>query len=256
MEFSFPLNFGMLQKNGKAMVALGLTALALAACAAPPPPSAPYDPYESTNRAFHGFNRGLDRALLRPTAKTYGTLVPVPVRQGVSNFASNLDLPGDVVNGALQGNPERVVQNTFRFAINSTIGLAGLFDPATVLGLTHDKTDFGETLHVWGVGEGPYLEFPGLGPSTTRDAVGTAVDIAANPVSALLPAPEKYYATGAKVGSKLGDRDRYSETIDSVLYDSADSYSQTRLLYLQNRRFELGQETSGGSDDFIDPYED
>ncbi len=253
---TFPFNFGALRKNGRKAAAAAAGFALLAACAAPPPPAEPNDPFEPTNRAFHGFNRGLDRALVRPTSKVYGFVLPQPVKTGIANFASNLDLPGDAANGVLQGNPERFATNVLRFAVNTTVGIGGLFDPAGAMGIRHDKTDFGETLHVWGAGEGPYLEFPGLGPSTVRDAIGTAVDIAANPVSAALPKPEKYYATAAKVGSKLGDRDRYSDTIDSVLYDSADSYAQARLLYLQNRRFELGQTAAGAGDDFIDPYAD
>ena len=251
---TFSLISAMLHNYGKFA---GLAALSvLAACANPAPGPVPNDPYESTNRVMHGFNRGIDRALVRPSSKVYGFVLPQPVKTGVANFATNLDLPGDMVNGALQGNVNGFGKNFFRFAINSTLGLGGLFDPAKSFGLDAAKTDFGQTLHVWGVGEGAYVELPGIGPSTVRDAIGTAVDIAANPVSLALPSPESYYATVAKVGSKLGDRDRYSSTIDSILYESADSYAQARLLYLQNRRFELGQAAEAGSagDDFIDPY--
>ncbi|MDR0809175.1 MAG: VacJ family lipoprotein [Gemmobacter sp.] len=256
MKMTFPLSFQALRKSGRKAAAVAMAAVLLAACAPPPPQPGLNDPFEQTNRAFHGFNRGLDRALVRPSSKIYGAVLPQPVQTGIANFASNLSLPGDAANGALQGNPERFVTNVLRFALNTTVGIGGLFDPAGALGIHRDKTDFGETLHVWGAGEGAYLEFPGLGPSTVRDAVGTAVDIAANPVGMVLASPEKYYATAAKVGSKLGDRNRYSSTIDSVLYDSADSYAQTRLLYLQNRRFELGQTDAGTGDDFIDPYAD
>lgn len=237
-------------------LALGALALvALTACAAPPPSAEINDPNEAQNRKVHAFNRELDRALVRPAAGAYGAILPAPVKQGVANFAANLDLPGDVLNNALQARPENAIHNTFRFVINSTVGIGGLFDPASKLGLYHRKTDFGETLHVWGVPEGQYEELPALGPSTSRDTLGMVVDIVMNPVSKVLPTPESYYATAAKFGSKLGDRSRYSDTIDSVLYESADSYAQTRLLYLQNRRFELGQQ-AGGEDDFIDPYED
>jgi phospholipid-binding lipoprotein MlaA len=256
MVMVFPLNSRIRRNSAIRLGLTGLTAAILSACAAPPPPAEPYDPYEKTNRAFHSVNLGLDKALVRPSSKAYGAIIPAPVKTGVSNFSSNLDLPGDAVNGALQGNPERFVTNVLRFAVNSTIGIGGLFDPAGAMGVHQSKTDFGETLHVWGVGEGAYVELPGIGPSTVRDTVGTAVDVVANPVRLVLPTPESYYATAAKVGSKLGDRDRYSETIDSVLYDSADSYAQARLLYLQNRRFELGQKAEDGGDSFIDPYEE
>lgn len=231
---------------------------ALAGCAAPPPEPTPWDPLEPANRGIHVFNTGLDRFLLRPASKGYGTILPAPVRQGVSNVAANLDLPGDVANGLLQGDPESVVQNSFRFVVNTTVGLGGIWDPAGKIGLTHDQTDFGETLHVWGFGEGPYVEMPAFGPSTLRDGVGTVVDLAFNPLGSVLEYPEKDYATAAKLGSKVGDRYRYGSTIDSILYESADSYAQARLLYLQNRRFELGQTAEGaaGDDSFIDPYEE
>lgn len=253
---AFPWFFEALQRKSKGLSAGSLAACAiLAACAAPPPSAEINDPLEARNRDIHAFNVELDRQLVRPVSSVYGSVLPRPVQQGVSNFANNLDIPGDVVNNALQGRPHHALENTLRFALNSTVGIAGLFDPAKAIGLPGKETDFGETLHVWGVGEGAYVELPALGPSTERDTVGTIVDVAMNPVSRLLPRPESTYATAAKIGSKLGDRSRYSETVDSILYESADSYAQARLLYLQNRRFELGQ-TASGEEGFIDPYED
>lgn len=225
------------------------------ACAAPAPSIEPNDPDEEKDREVHAFNKALDQAIVKPTAGAYGDIVPDPIEIGVSNFARNVELPGHVVNGALQLRPHHVLENTLRFAINTTVGIGGLFDPASAIGLPGKETDFGETLHVWGVGEGSYMELPILGPSTGRDAMGTIVDIALNPLGRVLPSPESHFVTLANVASKLGDRNRYSETIDSVLYDSADSYAQTRLLYLQNRRFELGQ-TEAADDSFIDPYEE
>mgnify|MGYP001767110220 CR=1 FL=1 len=257
MIVAFPLLFGALAEKFSARPVLAACLVAaVSACAAPPPPATPHDPDEAKNRDVHAFNLALDKALVRPTANAYGSILPAPVQEGVANFAENLDLPGDVANGILQARPHFALQNTTRFLLNTTLGIGGLFDPAGALGLHAKKTDFGETLHVWGVGEGAYMELPGLGPSTGRDTMGTIVDIVLNPVSKLVPAPESHVATVAKVGSKLGDRDRYSETLDSVLYDSADSYAQARLLYLQNRRFELGQTAAGGEDAFLDPYED
>lgn len=256
MSLAFPFLFQALRKNAAGSRAVVvLTCVTLAACAAPPPPAAIYDPDEAQNRDIHAFNRELDRNLLRPASSAYGAILPAPVKQGVTNFAENLDIPGDVVNNALQGRPHHALENTLRFTVNTVVGIGGLFDPASAIGLPGKETDFGETLHVWGAGEGAYVELPALGPSTERDAVGTIVDFAMNPVGRLLPKPESYWVTAANIGSKLGDRDRYSDTIDSILYDSADSYAQTRLLYLQNRRYELGQ-TTGGEEAFLDPYED
>jgi phospholipid-binding lipoprotein MlaA len=232
------------------------TVLFLSACAQKPAPSGITDPLEANNREVHAFNLAVDRALLRPTAQGYGK-APSPIRQGISNFANNLDMPSDVVNGLLQARPHNAAQNTLRFVVNTTVGIGGLFDPATALGLPAKTTDFGETLHVWGASEGNYVEVPFLGPSTERDLAGKVVDFGLNPLRYILPSPEGNIATVAAAASSLGDRHRYSDTIDSVLYESADSYAQARLLYLQNRRFELGQTTGAAADDaFEDPYED
>lgn len=239
---------------GLAAKALGkaLALSALAACAAPPPPAEPFDPSEAQNRQTHAFNKTIDKAFLGPASEGYGSVVPKPVQRGVQNFAGNLDLPGDVLNGLLQGRPGRAGANTLRFVINTTIGVGGLFDPARALGIEGKRTDFGETLHVWGVAEGAYNELPLLGPSTDRDTVGRVVDIFINPVRLAIPDEGRAALAGVGVASTLGDRYRFGDTVDSILYDSADSYAQARLLYLQNRRFELGQ--TAGESDFEDPY--
>jgi phospholipid-binding lipoprotein MlaA len=148
-------------------------------------------------------------------------------------------------------------QNTFRFLLNSTLGIAGLFDVAQSFGLPEAHTDFGETLHVWGVGEGAYLELPLLGPSTERDALGRVVDIVFDPVTTVLSGRDASVATAFTLGSKVGDRLRFGGAVDSVLYESADSYAQSRLLYLQSRRHQLsGQEENDAEafDPYADPY--
>ncbi|MFT4150053.1 MAG: VacJ family lipoprotein [Paracoccaceae bacterium] len=241
-------------EKGRAIAGMLMLAI-LAACGPAPAPQGINDPAEGFNRSVHGLNLALDRAFVRPASEGYGHILPQPVRTGVSNFASNLNLPGEIVNGLLQGRVMNATENTLRFAVNTIAGVGGIFDPATVLGVKGKRTDFGETLHVWGVGEGPYLEMPGMGPTTARDLTGTVVDVVMNPVSMALDAPEKYWSMGIKAASKLGDRYRYSDTIDSILYESADSYAQARLLYLQNRRYELGQ-SAGSEAAFEDPYED
>lgn len=250
-------SFGPSAKPSKParLAVLGLALLA-SACGPAAVPSGITDPNEAHNREVHAFNRGVDRALLRPTANTYSNILPEPIEDGVSNFAQNLDAPGDVVNNVLQLRLGKAAENTLRFAINSTLGIGGLFDPATAMGVAGDPTDFGETLHVWGAPEGEYAEVPFIGPTTGRDTVGLIVDVALNPVRLALPNPESYYATGAKVASGLSNRARYGDTVDSILYESADSYAQTRLLYLQNRRFELGQTSGDAATGFEDPYAD
>lgn len=239
---------------------LVLAAALLAGCGAAPVTQGINDPHEVTNRKIHGFNKGLDRAVLRPVAKAYGAVVPGPARRAVDNVADTLDLPGDILNNILQARVENAANNTLRLAFNLTFGIGGMVNVAGAMGLTENPTDFGETLHVWGVGEGAYLERPFTGPTTARDSVGGVVDLVLNPVRLALPEREAIAATSVQVLALLGDRDRFAQTIDSVLYDSADSYAQARLLYLQNRRFALGQDVpqdaETADDGFIDPYED
>jgi len=245
-------------RRGRVLAVLLASALALSGCATADIASRDAgfnDPFEPRNRDVHAFNKGVDRVVLRPASQVYGTVVPGPVRGGIGNFADNLGLPAAVVNNLLQGRIEPAGKNTFRFLVNSTFGLGGFLDPATDMGLTEESTDFGETLHVWGAGEGVYLEMPLRGPTTMRDTVGTVVDVFLDPVGAAIDSPEAQYVLGAKALSLVGDRYRYSDTIDSLLYESADSYSQARLLYLQNRRFELGTEAESNSyDPYNDPY--
>ena len=235
-----------------ALLAMGL--LALAACGPAPVPQGISDPAEAQNRDFHDFNVMLDKAFLRPVGKGVKAVAPDPLLQGVSNFADNLSVPKSVVNDVLQLKLGKAIENTLRFTLNSTVGLGGLFDPATALGVPGDPTDFGETLHVWGAPEGNYAELPFIGPTTDRDLIGSIVDAALDPMNFLLPEKYRYVPLAAKLAARIGDRGRYSETFDSVLYDSADGYAQARLLYLQNRRYELGQ--TSAEEAYVDPYED
>jgi phospholipid-binding lipoprotein MlaA len=179
--------------------------------------------------------------------------LPADVTDPVVNFADNTALPGMVVNGLLQGDIEGVASNTLRFLLNSTVGIGGLYDPADAIGLFEQSTDFGQTLAVWGVPEGAYRELPLRGPSTERDAAGGIVDIFLDPLGYALDGEQRAVVTGTRVAGKVIDRGRFAQTVDSVLYDSADSYAQARILYLQNRRFELGQGAFSGA---IDPYAD
>ncbi len=234
--------------------AIALTLL-VTACgpATLPPGDQVEDQYEDRNRAAHELNVSLDRAVLGPSSDAYGGAIPEPVRNGVSNFASNLNQPGYVLNNLLQLRLGDAAQNTARFAINTTVGIGGLFDPATAIGLPAETTDFGETLHVYGFGEGDYIVHPVIGPSTTRDTVGMVVDFALNPLRHYVETPESYVLTASSVASGLGSRYQFDGTIDSILYESADSYAQLRSLYLQQRRFELGGSSDAGLG-YEDPY--
>ncbi|AXC48803.1 VacJ family lipoprotein [Paracoccus suum] len=221
------------------------------------------DPYAPFNRQMHAFNAGVDAKVVRPLtsplkrgkaqgAPSADAAAAPSLMDGITNIGGNLSLPGKVVNHLLQGRPQPAAQNAGRFLVNSTLGLGGLMDPAgREFALTEVDTDFGETLHVWGVPEGAYLELPILGPSSERDAAGRVVDWLIDPMDQWLPDDARVAARAVKIVAKVGKRAKYGDTVDSVLHDSADSYTQTKLLYQQHRRHELGQEA-----EIIDPYSD
>lgn len=238
-----------------------LTALALGACATSQDvvtrSDGINDPYETQNRKVHSFNKGLDTGIVRPVSQAYG-VVPVEMRNTVNNFSENLSMPGVAVNSLLQGDLRGTGLATLRFVMNTTIGIGGLFDAASELNIPEHGTDFGETLTVWGVGEGAYIELPLFGPSTQRDTAGLVVDFFTNPLTyGTIDGDARVVPPTAAGAAAVNNREKFSDTIDSVLYESADSYSQSRSIYLQNRRFELGQEENTDIDPFAaDPYED
>lgn len=234
-------------------VLFACSVLSVAGCTVPGPdlPAGEiFDPYEEGNRKTHEMNRALDRALLRPAGKGYVAIVPDGIAASVGHFAENLGEPSSAVNHLLQGDGAGVARNVTRFVVNVTLGFGGLFDAASDFGIYPDDSDFGETLHVWGAPEGAYVELPLLGPSNERDAAGKVVDLFTSPLSYVLPNRERNIGKVAEVAAKVGDRGRYSDLVDSILYESADSYAQSRVLYTQNRRHELGIETE---DSYIAP---
>lgn len=147
--------------------------LLLAGCATTPGNP---DPWEGYNRKAHAFNDSVDKAVLKPAAEAYVKVVPAFAREGVSNFFANLDDIGTTINNVLQGKPADAVNDAGRFVVNSVLGVFGLWDVATPMGLDKHNEDFGQTLGVWGVPAGPYFVIPLLGPSTARDAPARAVD--------------------------------------------------------------------------------
>ena len=217
----------------------------------PPRPGDVFDPYEDTNRSIHSFNVGVDKVFFRPASKGYVALVPAPMVTSFSYFADNLSEPGNMINAILQGNPKRAGTAFARFLLNSTIGFAGLSDPATEFGVAADHADFGETLYVWGTPEGAYVELPFFGPSNERDATGLVVDFFTNPLTFAPTRPIENVGFYANALERLSARGRYSDTIDSILYESEDSYAVARVIYLQNRRFEL---EGNSGDNYVDPY--
>lgn len=130
------------------------------------------DPLEPFNRAMYAFNDDLDRAIIKPVAGWYHDYVPVPIRRSIGNFFRNLLEPTTVINDLLQGKFEQALSDTGRFVANTTFGILGLFDVATPLGMERHVEDFGQTFAVWGIGSGPYIVLPFIGPSNLRDAIG------------------------------------------------------------------------------------
>ncbi len=143
------------------------------------------DPLEPINRVIFEFNEVVDDNILEPVAKGYKYVTPDPVEKGVSNFFSNLGEINTIANDLLQLKFQQAAKDSLRFFVNSTIGVLGIFDVATPLGLSKNKEDFGQTLGFWGVPNGPYLVLPFLGPSTFRDAPGTLVDYEVSPIEQL-----------------------------------------------------------------------
>ena len=229
-------------------------ALALAACTPAPPGVEVWDPYEAENRERHAANRGVDTLIAGGEGGLAGA-IPPRAHRGIENFAANAGAPADTLNFLLQGRIEPAVATTFRFLLNSTLGIGGLFDFAGALGIEGRRTDFGETLFVWGAPEGAYLELPFIGPATERDAAGYAVDVLIDPLNALRPGVRGRAVaarSGARVLARIGDRAEYSDFYEALIAESEDSYAQARLMYLQFRRFQL--EGVARVDDF-DPYD-
>ena len=170
--------------------ALILLALALAGCAATP--ANHYDPLESVNRPIYGFNSALDHALIKPVAEGYNNVVPGPIRQGVNNFFGNLDDLYIGVSDLLEGRPAHAGSDVGRIAVNSTFGLLGIFDVATPIGLKKNTADFGTVLGHWGVGSGPYIVAPLLGPKTVRDSADWIGTYYLSPIRAVHPGSAQF----------------------------------------------------------------
>lgn len=150
--------------------------LAATSCATNPPTGPVYDPWEKTNRKIFAFNSALDNKIVAPVARGYRAVVPDPVETGIGNFFSNLDDVNVFVNDVLQGRPEKAGNAATRFAINTVFGIAGIFDISTRIGLPKHYESFGQTLGVWGIGEGPFVVLPLYGPNNLRSSAGLVVE--------------------------------------------------------------------------------
>ena len=193
------------------------------------------DPIEPVNRAIFSFNMFLDRILLEPVARAYRFVTPEAARRSVANFLANLRSPVIFANDALQGQRERAGITLGRFMINTTLGVAGLFDPATAFGYPRHDEDFGQTLAVHGVEEGPYMVLPFFGPSNPRDAVGLATDLAVDPTNFIPMKQHIWWAAGRAYFTILDLRSQNYQTLQDIQRTSIDYYSSLRSFYRQYR---------------------
>jgi phospholipid-binding lipoprotein MlaA len=228
---------------------LGCVLLAVVGCTATPPAGdadalAEYkesnDPLEPTNRVFYAINDGIDTYLLRPAAVVYHQ-VPGVVRRPIHNMLANLGAPTTFANEVLQAHPRKAGNAMMRFVINSTAGVGGLFDVATDLGYPDHDTDFGLTLAVWGLDQGPFLFLPVLGPTNPRDTAGFAGQFGLDPLTyATFPGSKTLGYT--RYGMTAVDtRERLLDPIDQMKRNALDPYATFRSLYRQHRSEEESQ---------------
>jgi phospholipid-binding lipoprotein MlaA len=213
-------------------------AASVTGCAATDP-SGQNDPYEHTNRAIFGFDQDVDHAVARPVAVFYNHAVPGIARDAIHNVLGNLDSPVIFANDLLQGETTRAGQTLGRAVVNSTLGLGGLVDLAAKIGIPGHDEDFGQTLAVWGTGEGPYLVLPLVGPSNPRDVVGMGGDYAMDPFTYLKWNNSTLYSL-IRGGAEVIDlRARNVDNLDQIERTSVDLYATTRSLYRQHRNAEI-----------------
>jgi phospholipid-binding lipoprotein MlaA len=241
MKFSVPI------------VSVVALSLAVTGCSAPSPESlAQNDPWEKTNRDIFDFDVKLDHTVARPIAKGYIAVVPEPVRNGIHNAVLNLNSPVVLANDVLQGDGDKAADTFGRIVINSTVGIGGLIDVASRIGIPQHENDFGITLGKDGIAEGSYLVLPFAGPLPPRDLLGTGVDVALDPLTWI-----KFHGrdTWMMVRFGIGTIDAEASRVDAVETierSSIDFYATTRNLYRQSRNAKINEgrpAAAGGPDD-------
>ena len=210
----------------------------------PAAPAGAYDPWEPYNRRMHRFNNAVDRRVAKPLATAYVKVVPRSIRSGVSNFFSNLGQPASAVNALLQGRPRQAAHSLGRFLLNSTLGIGGIFDPATDAHLENRNEDFGQTLGVWGWKRSRYVELPLFGPRTLRDVVGMAGDAPLSPM-------RQVEADRIRVplqGLQLVDLRATLMSTDALREGAEDDYRLVRDAWMQRRDYQIGGDRAADDD--------
>lgn len=236
-------------RSGRLVVGLLLGVSLLAGCASGPNAN-PHDPMEPFNRGVYQFNDAVDTAVLKPVATAYRDLTPRLIRRGIGNFFGNLQDAWSAVNSALQLNGPATSDNMGRFMVNSLVGVGGLFDVASDLGIPKQTKDFGLTLGHWGVGPGPYLVLPVLGPSTLRDTAALPVDSQGDMVGGLTHVPTRNATMAVRIVDQREGLLKATEMLDRI---ALDKYSFVRDAYLQRRRSAVYDGNPPEEDDYFAP---
>jgi len=230
-------------------LAIALSVLFAAGCASTDAGNAG-DPHESLNRKFYSFNDTLDKAVLEPVAKSYADHTPEPVRNTVTNFFDNVTYLNTIANDLLQGKGQQFLADTGRFVVNSTVGVGGLFDPATSMGLEQNSEDLGQTFGKWGAEEGAYLVLPLMGPSSYRDVASPVMGIFLNPLTYLAP------VITIPAGAVNAINARANLLDASRIRDQAalDPYTFVREAWRQQREYEIydGNPPGDGFEEYIE----
>ncbi|MGS0535011.1 MlaA family lipoprotein [Pseudoalteromonas sp. SaAl2] len=213
------------------------------------------DPLQSFNRPMYDFNMDvLDAYILRPAAVGYVAITPTPVRRSLVNFTDNISAPTDVINATLQGKAGNASISVARFLVNSTVGLLGLFDVASSLGLEIIDEDFGQTMGVWGIGDGAYLMLPGMGPSTARNLTGDVVDNFVLP-EITLTTPQTVVVFALKAvearASLIPQESLLNESLDPYIF-MKDIYFQRQLYELYDGNPPIEEEPDDFDEDFLE----
>lgn len=222
-------------------------ALLLAGCAGKAPPQPDYDPWEGYNRKMFAFNDWLDRNALEPVARGWDYVLPDVVQRRLTDFATNLRFPGVFVNSILQGKPRETAVSVARLQLNTLLGFAGFYDLAADFGLPPQEEDFGQTFGVWGIGPGPYLVLPILGPSSPRDTVGLAGDFAVDFYQYFIVVPG--ITSGVAAIAVVNRRAALLDEVERAKEASLDFYTFVRNAYVQRRyRLVHDQQPLGGEE--------